>query len=60
MPPNDLVEISCYYSGASSRTDPYWDHVTWANGIGYVSGHVWDGWVNFNGLEPPQLPLRHC
>jgi len=60
LPANDTVEVTCYYSGASSPTDPYWDHVVWENGIGDRVGHVWDGWVNFDGLEPPSLPLSHC
>ncbi len=63
LPANDTVEITCYYGGASSPYDPYWDHVVWENGIPPRVGHVWDGWVNFNGLEPPQLPghpLSHC
>ena len=64
LPPNDTVEITCWYTGASSSTDPYWDHVVSINdGTVHLVGHVWDGWVNFNGIEAPFLPghpLGHC
>jgi hypothetical protein len=62
LPPNDTVEVTCYYTGVHN-VDPYWDHVVWENGIGSKVGHVADYDVNFNHYEPPNLPghpLSHC
>jgi hypothetical protein len=54
----NTVEVTCWYYGNTS--DGYWDHVVWESPFGYVTGHVDDGAVDFNGQTPPQVGLPKC
>jgi hypothetical protein len=61
----DLVYVTCYYSGAPHKSDPYWDHVTdeivaFTNHHLHLTGHLWDGHVDMNGKTPPNNGIPHC
>lgn len=61
---NDLVEISCYYSGPVVSGDSYQDHVIKENAGGLsITGHIPDFYIDLNHHNPfnitaPHIP--HC
>jgi hypothetical protein len=65
LPSNDIVGITCWYSGnppSGYHTDGVWDHVIGENIPHPIIGHVPDWYVNFNGHLPndPAIGLPHC
>jgi hypothetical protein len=59
------VYVTCYYSGAPYKTDPYWDHITKISYLGQqpndVTGHLADLHVSLPGHElPPAAGIPHC
>src|SRR5215831_3513400 len=58
-PYSGLIYVTCYYSGAPHKSDPYWDHFTkYYEGHVLITsrpGHLWDGHVDFNGQPAPKV-----
>jgi hypothetical protein len=64
-PPNDKVEITCWYDGnppSPYHGDGVQDHVVWTAHYGTIKGHIPDAYINEGGLFPYDSPydLPEC
>jgi hypothetical protein len=59
---NDLVEISCYYSGSPTvGTDSFQDHVISEDaGSTNLTGHIPDFFINLNNNNPGNVGIHPC